>query len=266
MDDEQSLQSLPPEQTADEEGAGESAPMTNPEAVAGSGVEDSAVDDDEAAQDTEAAQDAEAAQDTEAHADSEAAMNATNSTESAGDEADATAAGTGAEPDATEPDTTGHEGATEHNGKGNGLPRGSIAAVGERLGQRVAHVGEAAGDKVAHVGVAAGDRMHHASEVAGERVAHAGEAAGQKVILAGEAAEGTVAEAQTRAVHAKRRLAEQTGAMVARIRRSTPTPVREKGARAVQAVRRNRKAFAGSALVGIVAVIRRRGRRSGDAK
>ena len=141
-------------------------------------------------------------------------------------------------------------------GEGGGLPRGSIAAVGERLGQRVAQIGESAGDKVAR-----------AAEIAGERVAHAGEAAGQKVILASEAAEGTVADAQTRAVQAKQRLTEQVGHLAKRVRGSAPEPVREKGARAAEAVRKNpRKALAGSAsaLVGIVAAVRRRGRRAGD--
>jgi len=146
----------------------------------------------------------------------------------------------------------------------NGLPHGSIAAVGERLGQRVAQVGEAAGDKVTHASEAAADRVHHVGEVAGQKVAHAGEAAGQRVILAGEAAEGTVAEAQTRAAHATRRIAEQAGRLTGRIRRSAPAPVRERGARTVEAVRKNpRKVFAGSALVGLMAAIRLRGKRSG---
>jgi hypothetical protein len=216
MDDERSLQSLPPEQTAAGKGASEAVSEVNPEPTAHDAV-----------------------QDDEVRADSE-----TQGTM----------------------ETTERDG-KEHDGKGNGLPHGSIAAIGERLGQQVAHVSEAAGDKVAHAGEVAGERVHHAGEVAGERVAHAGEAAGQKVILAGEAAEGTVAEAQTRVVHAKRRLVEQAGVMAERLRRSTPTPVREKGARAAEAVRKNRrKAFAGSALVGIAAVVRRRGRRSNDSK
>jgi vacuolar-type H+-ATPase subunit H len=117
-----------------------------------------------------------------------------------------------------------------------------------------------------HAGEVAADRVHRAGEVAGERVAHASEAAGQKVILASEAAEGTVAEAQTRAVHAKNRIVEQAGHLGERIRKSTPTQVRETGTRAVDVVRKNpRKVFAGagSALVGLVTAVRRRGRRSG---
>jgi hypothetical protein len=116
------------------------------------------------------------------------------------------------------------------------LPKGSIAAVGERLGQRVAHVGEAAGDKLAHAGEVAGERMTHASETAGGR---------------------TVADAQTRAAQAKRRIGEQAGELAERVRRSAPAGVRERGARAVQAVRKHRRAIAGSAVMGLVAVRRR---------
>jgi hypothetical protein len=217
MDDEQSLQSLPPEQAAGEDGEADEA--GKPEA-----------------QSTQPA----------------AEVVSAESTDEAG----------GAEvPDGAAADASDDEDANDTT-----MPRRSIAAVGERLGQRVAQVSEAAGDKVAHATEVAGERMHHAGEVAGERVAHVGEAAGQKVILASEAAEGSVAEAQTRAAHATRRLVEQTGQLAKRIRRSTPTPVREKSAKAVESVRKNpRKAFAGSALVGIVAAVRRRGRNSDDA-
>lgn len=220
MDDEQSLQSLPPEQqTADQES--ETTQATHaPAAPAAPAAE------------TELAQpEAEA----EAHAEAQAATESESDTEI-------------------------------EAAQGNGQPRGSISSVGERLGQRVAQVSEAAGDKVAHAGEVAGERVHHASEVAGERVAHVGEAAGQKVILASEAAEGTVAEAQTRAVQAKKRIAEQVGHVTRRIRSSAPTPIRENSERVVEAVRKNpRKAFAGSALVGgIMAAVRRRGRHSDD--
>jgi len=158
---------------------------------------------------------------------------------------------TGAETE-TEADTE-TETEAEAAARETGQPRGSIAAVGERLGQRVAHVGEAAGD-----------RVQHAGEVAGQRVAHAGEAAGQRVILASEAAEGTVVEAQTRAAHATQRITEQAGQLAGRIKHSALAPARQQGARAVQAVRKNRRTvFAGSALVGLMAAIRRRGKRSG---
>lgn len=220
MDDEQSLQSLPPEQAAGEDGEADKA--SKPEA-----------------QSTEPA----------------AEVASAEVVDEAGD-AEAPAAGAVADADVD----------NDEDASDDTIPRRSIAAVGERLGQRVAQVSEAAGDKVAHATEVAGERVHHAGEVAGERVAHVGEAAGQKVILASEAAEGTVAEAQTRAAHATRRLVEQTGQLAKRIRRSTPAPVREKSAKAVESVRKNpRKAFAGSALVGIVAAVRRRGRNSDDA-
>ena len=207
MDDEQSLQSLPPEQqTADQES--ETTQATHaPAAPAAPAAETELAQPEPEA---EANAEAQAATETESDTEIEAAQ-------------------------------------------GNGQPRGSISSVGERLGQRVAQVSEAAGDKVAHAG-----------EVAGERVAHVGEAAGQKVILVSEAAEGTVAEAQTRAVQAKKRIAEQVGHVTRRIRSSAPTPIRENSERVVEAVRKNpRKAFAGSALVGgIMAAVRRRGRHS----
>jgi hypothetical protein len=152
------------------------------------------------------------------------------------------------------------------NGQTDGLPKGSIAAVGERLGQRVAQISEAAADRVTHASEVAGKQVSHAGEVAGSRVAHAGEAAGQRVILAGEAAEGTVADAQTRAAKAKRRIVTQAGALAGRIRRTTPAALREKGTRAVQAVRSHRRsAIAGSAIFGIAAA-RRRGKHSDDEK
>lgn len=215
MDDEQSLQSLPPEQqTADEEGAreataGDVPAQAEPEAEAG------------------------------------AALGATGETETGTDTE------TGATETAAEAEAEVAAAADAQSQSNDGLPRGSIAAVGEKLGQRVAHISETAGDKVAHVG-----------ELAGERVAHAGEAAGQKVILASEAAEGTVAEAQTRAVQAKKRMAEQVGHLTRRVRSSTPEPVREKGARVAEVVRKNPGKIAGSALVGLMAVVRRRGRNS----
>jgi len=112
----------------------------------------------------------------------------------------------------------------------------------------------------------AGERVAHVGEAAGTRVAHVGEAAGQRVILAGEAAEGTVADAQTRAAQAKQRIARQAGALAERVRRTTPASVRERGARAVQAVRKHRRsAIASSAVFGIVTAARRRGKRSDDA-
>ena len=208
MDDEQSLQSLPPEhQTADEDAAVTVAAPETPEPEAQV-----------------------ASAEAEAKAEVEAETEAKSETE--------------AEPEAE---------AQRESGEENGLPHGSISAVGERLGQRVAQVSETAGDKMAHAG-----------EVVGERVAHVGEAAGQKVILASEAAEGTVAGAQTRAVQAKQRIVEQVGHLGRRIRTSTPAPVREKGARAVDVVRKNpRKVFAAPAVVGLVAAMRRLGRRSG---
>lgn len=218
MDDEQSLESLPPEQqkaaqdAADEDGAGPP--------------------------------DSEAAHVAEASVAPEVAEPEAVASESVASEAAATQApASEAEVASAQAEAEAEEEASQA-GQDGGLPRGSIAAVGERLGQRVAQISETAGDKVAH----------------------AGEAAGQKVILASEAAEGTVAEAQTRAVEAKQRIAEQVGHLAKRVRRSTPEPVRETGARAVEAVRKNpRKAFAGSsALVGIVAAVRRIGRRSGD--
>ncbi|HZU54502.1 MAG TPA: hypothetical protein VFA06_01410, partial [Actinocrinis sp.] len=148
-----------------------------------------------------------------------------------------------------------------------GLPKGSIAAVGERLGQRVAQVSEAAGDKVAHVGEVAAARIAQVGGAAAERVAHVGEAAGQRVILAGEAAEGTAVDAQTRAAQAKERITRQAGELARRIRHSTPPPVREKGSRAVDVVKKHpRETAVGSAIIGLVAVIRRRGKRSGSGE
>ncbi|HEU5356173.1 MAG TPA: hypothetical protein VFU65_17000 [Actinocrinis sp.] len=156
---------------------------------------------------------------------------------------------------------------TDAEARQSGLPKGSIAAVGERLGQRVAQASEAAGDKVAHVGEVAAARVAQVGGAAGEKVAHAGEAAGQRVILAVEAAEGTVTDAQTRAVQAKERITRQAGQLANRIRHSAPPPVREKGARAVDVVKKHpRETAVGSALVGLVAVIRRRGKRSGNGE
>jgi len=147
--------------------------------------------------------------------------------------------------EASDPESDPDPESADEDEHGNGLAKGSIAAAGERLGQRVAQVGEAAGD----------------------RVTHAGEAAGQRVILAGEAAEGTIADAQTRAAQAKQRIAAQAGELAERIRHTTPAAVRERGARVVEAVRKHRRgALAGSAVVGIAAAKRRRGKRSGDGE
>jgi hypothetical protein len=168
-------------------------------------------------------------------------------------------------PEAAAPEAVVPEAAAEEDGQKDGLPKGSIAAVGERLGQRVAQISEATADRVTHAGEVAGKQVSHAGEVAGSRVAHVGEAAGQRVILAGEAAEGTVADAQTRAAQAKRRIVTQAGSLAERIRRTTPAALREKGTRAVQAVRNHRRsAIAGSAMFGIAAAARRRGKHSDD--
>lgn len=185
----------------------------------------------------------------------------------AGTEADAVAGAHTEAEAATKAATEAAVEAANAEAEQSGLPKGSIAAVGERLGQRVAQVSEAAGDKVAHAGEVAAARVAQVGGAAGEKVAHAGEAAGQRVILAVEAAEGTVTDAQTRAAQAKQRISQQAGQLASRIRHSTPPPVREKGARAVDAVKKHpRETAVGSALVGLVAVIRRRGKRSGSGE
>jgi hypothetical protein len=150
-------------------------------------------------------------------------------------------------------------------GQSRDLPEASIAAVGERLGQRVAQASEAVGDKVAHVGEAAAQRVAQVGETAGQRLAQAGEAAGQRVILVGENAEHTVIDAQARIWQAARRVAGHAEELFGKARRSVLPPVREKGSQVAQSVRQHpRETAAGSAFVGLVAVVRRRRKRQSN--